>query len=231
MGRVIRVAFFGLSLALVPACSEDAKGSAFYDPPPEEPLGKTYAEWSELWQRWFLSISCDSEPCENHPANDATGALCGVGQNNQDVWFMAGTKNVFDGDPVLRDQCVVPTGMALLFGPLNASCPVPVYGKTVEAAAASCEATMDGATALEVTVDGESAEDPWAYRAASGPFTITYPDPNIFSKPVGLNEQVVSDGYWVMVRPLSAGAHTIRSRGEHSKFAFVSDATYELTVE
>ena len=232
--RWVRVVSAAFSLALIAACSEDSKQSAFCDPPPETPMGRTYAEWGELFHKWFLSIPCDSVACENHPANDPTGANCGVAQDNEDMWFMPGTGNVSGGEGIVRDECVVPAGRALLFGPMIASCPVTptaTYGDTVEDAAATCQSIIDGATAIEVTVDGETVDDPLAYRAASGPFTIDYPDPNIFGKPPGRNEQVVSDGYWVMVCPLSAGAHTIHSRGEHAEFGYVTDATYHLTVE
>ena len=139
LGGWVRLLCAMWSLGLISACSEDSNQSAFCDPPPEAPMGKTYAEWSELFHIWFLGIPCDSAACENHPANDPTGAICGLGQDNDDVWFMPGTGNVSGGEGFVRDECVVPAGKALLFGPMIASCPVPVYGETVEDAVAECQ--------------------------------------------------------------------------------------------
>jgi hypothetical protein len=40
----------------------------------------------------------------------------------------------------------------------------------------------------------------------------------------------VDDGFYVMLRPLPVGAHTLRIHGENPVHSFVLDVTYELTV-
>ncbi|MCA1706817.1 MAG: hypothetical protein LC808_27575 [Actinobacteria bacterium] len=79
-------------------------------PPRSRPFGLTYAQWSEKWWQWALSI-----PEEQNPMLDPTGANCGIGQSGR-VWFLAGT---FGGGPATR-VCTVPVGKALFFPIVNA---------------------------------------------------------------------------------------------------------------
>jgi hypothetical protein len=64
--------------------------------------------------------------------------------------------------------------------------------------------------------------------------TITYPAGAVFGIPVGTYAPNVSDGYWLMVPPLSAGTHTIHVKGVISGGPFGGtdiDVTYRLTVQ
>lgn len=54
-------------------------------PPRSRPFGLTYAQWSEKWWQWALSI-----PADENPLLDPTGENCGTGQSRR-VWFLAGT--------------------------------------------------------------------------------------------------------------------------------------------
>ena len=68
-------------------------------------------------------------------------------------------------------------------------------------------------------------------RAASpaGFFTVLAPENNIFSGIPGQSYETVSDGFYLLVAPLPAGAHTIKFGGVSRNFA--ADVTYNLIVE
>jgi hypothetical protein len=195
-------------------------------------FGRSYGEWSAAWWQWLLSIPNATNP------NLATGTVdCTLGQTGH-VWFLAGT---FGGLPVTRD-CTIPTGKALFFSPLNG-----VFGDGV----GDCDRNdpnnpcdinklrelaadnVDDPELLEVIIDNVPVKNIQQYRVASPVFSAVFlqVDP-LFGLPPGLHTPLVSDGYWLLLAPLSRGAHTIRIRGVASPSAggFVVDVTYHLTV-
>jgi hypothetical protein len=68
--------------------------------------------------------------------------------------------------------------------------------------------------------------------------TLTYPEDNVVAflfgvkevkVPAGTYTPSVSDGYWLIIAPLSNGMHTIRVRGAAAG-GFSGETTYHLTV-
>jgi hypothetical protein len=85
-----------------------------------------------------------------------------------------------------------------------------------------------------VTVDGNPV-DVSGQRAESPPgfFTVTIPGNNVFGALPGAYD-VVSDGVWVLLPPLSEGTHTIHFGGSFPNACgggFTQDNTYILTVK
>lgn len=73
-------------------------------------------------------------------------------------------------------------------------------------------------------------------RTQSPRFTLTIGPDNVYGYPSGLEDKdVVADGYWVILPPLSVGNHTLHLHGAlcdpdtHLPF-FTVDVTYHLTV-
>lgn len=64
-----------------------------------------------------------------------------------------------------------------------------------------------------------------AVDACTGPIR-----PNGCGVAIASSRQVYSDGYWVMLTPLSIGSHLIRIRSRLSSFPDVVDVTYHLAV-
>lgn len=182
-------------------------------------LGKTYAEWSAEWWKWAF----DSEFVQFQSGN----IDCSSSQNGA-VWFLGGT---FTGGPEDR-TCTqrIPQGKALFFPLVNFafwnpddSCPPEAnHNCTVE----EKRARMDGffsdqvpgnllgsfetyACQLSATIDGipvQNLGNP-IVRTQSPVFPIIYP-PDDVNDP-----EMVSDGYWVALPPLSSGEHTIHFTG------------------
>lgn len=222
-----------LAVAVMPAAAAANPGIV---PPTGAYAGSTSGQRSEAWWRWAMSI-----PAAQSPLADTTGAQCGAGQSGP-VWFLAGTS----GGQATRD-CTIPVGKAVLFpiinaewsvGEANASgggCFVPgvISGTSEQALRACAAAQIDHVTAVEASVDGTPLHDLQQYRVASGLFSFNAVDGNVFGVPVGTTSSV-SDGYWVLLAPLSPGTHTIHFRGvavfSELPFAFQEGADYTLTI-
>jgi len=189
-------------------------------------FGKTYGDWSAEWWRWALSV-----PAATNPVADTTGAHCGEGQSGQ-VWFLAGTF----GGAVTR-ACTVPSDKHLFFPVLNAVFGAAVGDCTgpadcdVAALRAGAAAFVENPRQLQADIDrvrlGKS--DLLAFRVQSPEFTVQVPEGAIFGLPKGAFRPNVSDGYWLLLAPLSPGAHTIHIKGVMNS-GFTSEVTYNLTV-
>jgi len=94
---------------------------------------------------------------------------------------------------------------------------------------------MDPVT-IEASIDGVPLRDLNDYRVQSPVFSVTLPEGNIlegFGVPSGTYAPMVSDGYWLMLAPLSTGAHTIhlKSITTGGPFAGIeTEVTYHLTI-
>jgi hypothetical protein len=86
---------------------------------------------------------------------------------------------------------------------------------------------------LKAKIDGKSVKNLNGQRVTSPEFTLTIRDGGVFGIPSGTHAPQVADGYWLMLRPLSPGSHTIQFKGEHLAGVFagtVIEVTYNLTV-
>lgn len=198
-------------------------------PASETYLGKTYGDWGAAWWKWAWSL-----PFSQNPVMDTNGAAGHLNQSG-DVWFLAGTS----GATVTR-ELVIPYGKSLFFPTINIAndypCPDPKFepapGQSLEEfLLQGAKDFMAGTTNLFAEVDGVALTNLFAYRGTSGLFNFTADislrdawDPCV----TGTEQQGVSDGYWVMLKPLSPGTHTLRLGGGHATFGV--DVTYHLTV-
>jgi hypothetical protein len=216
-------------------------------------LGKTYGEWSALWWQWAFSIA--DIPEGTHPINVAEGpADCNLGQQGP-VWYLAGTGNKipvdFDGNLGIQSaerSCSIPRAKALFFPIVNLSFVNEDEGATIEEKRALLEdfVSQSGGCQLEVYLDGEPIFTNDKVRTQSPPFFIEAIEGNVFDIAVGtVDPEVISDGFWVMLPPLSPGEHELRFKGsfctpeEQSSGDvpfiltpfFTTDTTYHLTIE
>jgi hypothetical protein len=185
--------------------------------------GKTYAQWSVAWWQWAANISAP-----NSPVQDPTGANCAVNQAGP-VWFLAGTA------PSSSPRCVVPFGKAILFPVINGECSQVEGNGTTEAALRACAAGyMDAVTKTVARVDGMAIRlgtPPFhsRFRFASELYTITFAPDNGFGAPAGTGPSV-ADGYWVLLKPLGKGKHTIDFGGDAPSLPFSIAVHYTVFV-
>jgi hypothetical protein len=168
---------------------------------------------SVKWWQWLLSIPANSNPIFSNP--------CNVKQTDQ-FFYLAGT---FGGSA--DRNCTVPKGKPIFFPVINILAsldPTPDFN-TLEKLKIAADGYIDGATDVKVSVDGVSVKNINSLRAQSPPFKV---QDNL--TPDGVLT-AVSDGYWVPLKPLSVGQHTIHFAGKQPDFNFELDVTYHITVK
>jgi hypothetical protein len=216
-------------------------GNASVFPPDSAPYGKTSAQWSAAKYKWAYSLPRDRNPL-------ADTAALSEGQSG-DVWFLGGTlKTTTNVDGVVWGTAArygtVPDGKAL-FVPL-----IDVESATAEGHGtngqlwARSQFLINRATNVSAVIDGQPVNNVEHYRVRSPEFTWgPLPANNVFADTsrfaAGLISQSVADGYYLMLRPLPLGTHTLNfkggirtstTKGDPSNFEFEQDITYYLTV-
>jgi hypothetical protein len=225
MGRISRggsairtCALLGLVVLAVAPSGAVAKPNPVL-PPSAHPHGQSYSAWAAEWWQWALE-----QPTATNPLVDPTGANCASGQQGR-VWFLAGT---IASGPVER-SCTVPTGTTLVFPVVNAfTCVDPGAPDPGVPALRSQLAHVRDATGLTATIDGAAVRNIAAYYEESDVFSLRLPADNILGAPAGLYTPCVDAGYYLAVRPLKPGEHTIHFSG--SLGALAVDVTYHITV-
>jgi len=210
--------FVVIGLLVATAASADDNKSKVVQPG-QQLSGKSYNQLVEKWTNWFVA-----EPLATHPAFDPDGRFCDRNQEG-DVWFLAST---FGG--VADRTCEVPSGKALFvslggvfvsFAPEfpGAGDPCLQMASTLEQV--RCDVNDDVPVApnisLQATLDGAPVEDLFAFRAQSlpGGFTLRVPDPSFLTDlglPAGNRFPTVADGYFLFLKPLKPGQHTLNLR-------------------
>jgi hypothetical protein len=205
MRHTFRALFVVLSLLVAGSTS-----TAFAQPSPHNPgvmpitgrfAGLTYGEWSARWWQWYWStLTADS------PSLDKTGALASEGQSGP-VWFL--TWPLVDPSAVRR--ITVPAGKAILFPATNHDSlldPLPPNA-TLDDRRKAAEQIFDWISFTAASVDGVPIKDLTSYAAVSPAYDVEVPANNIFGIPPGKYGPTFSAGYYILLRPLSVGHHTI----------------------
>lgn len=183
-----------------------------------DPFGISREKWTERWWIWLNEI-----PKPSNPANDSTGVNCAKNQTDSKMWFLAGTLG-----GIVRRECIVPE-KAILFPIINS---VHLLAEPSFKSEAELEAKVsieaDNAKDMRVTIDGLQLSDLRKHRVHTRPFDVTLPEDNIWGKKSGPT-RAAADGYWIFLRSLSPGRHTIRFFGSDLD-GFETGVTYDLTV-
>jgi hypothetical protein len=204
------------------------------------PQQENYGQLGALWWKWELAI-----PYAQNPLADTTGADCAVGQNGG-TWFLAGT---LGGKKPVTRSCTIPAGKTLFFPVVNVEqdypCPDPnyqpasgqslqdflTYGNPSLSYTNGAVTIINQASDLKASLDDTNIPILPSYRGTSNLFSFTG-DPSLTvldSCITGSPQPAVSDGYWLMLAPLSRGQHTLQFGGTVG--SFTTTAKYHLTVQ
>ena len=246
------------AMAVFPAAllllSATASAQSFIAQPETHPLGLTYQQWSAKWWQWAWHI-----PFDSNPIFDTTGASCGIDQSGP-VWFLAGTS----GFSAERDCTVPAGKMIFFpIINLGNDYPCldltktppridpnfqPGPGQSLEqfltigyGSIFGARQYIDHVTAVSAALDGVPIQnltvppDNNKYRVTS-PMFVFNGDPSLlkWDSCVGPWHLAVSDGYWIMLKPLSPGPHTLTFSGTETfpgSPSFPVTVTYNLTIE
>lgn len=216
-------------------------------------LAGEYEQLAKGWWAWAAD-----QPLEGHPLGRYPMADCTLGQEGA-VWFLGGA---FEGDlmpvgcdanppdmdctgekaEVLR-ECTVPLGKALFFPIVNWQ--YNNIGEEPPKTLRFMEDFVNGwASAVDTValeLDGRAVQGLENHRVHTEPYLMPYraDGPLAYG---GVTEdgftEAVTDGYYVLVTPLEAGAHTIHFVGKMDfdtephgfDWDFEVDVTYQLNV-
>src|SRR5262245_36374210 len=217
-----------IAVAMMSSASAEDDHHPRVFPRDSSPYGNTYGEWSAQWWQWITAI-----PADINPNIDPNGQHCGEGQAGP-VWFLAGG---FPGFPVGTRSCTVPAGKALLFplpntlygaGAGDCTPTVPDVPCNLTALRQAAAVDIDSRVLPRVEIDNLKIHNLRDFRVQSPVMTLTYPEDNVVQLvltslivPAGTHTPNVSDGYFLLIAPLSRGTHTIRLNG---------DLAYRLTI-
>jgi hypothetical protein len=186
-------------------------------PAEAHPFGRSMADWGERWWQWIYHIPAEQNPFVTPDAD------CQVNQAGP-VFFLP---TVIDpgGAATVERSCSLPEGKALLVTPgatLNDfPCPfpgfepppgVPLYDFLKDGIAS----IVSSVTTIDITIDGVPVPVPFAHRTQSPHLFEVDGDASLQSvlDPciTGTPQPAYSDGYFVMLKPLSRGSHELAVR-------------------
>lgn len=209
------LSLMGATLALIIGTMTPPRVGAETNPgvlPPGSNYGMTNRQWSAKWWQWALA-----QPVLTSPLLDPNGANCAAGQSGS-VWFLAGT---LSGGSATR-SCTIPASKAVFF-------PVANYFCSAEGSAAQmricARVGQKGATNLSAEVDGVSVRHLPSYSVKSPTFDLTLPADNVFGVDAGVYVPTSSDGVYLMLAPLSVGAHVIHFHADFTGGGFLDVTT------
>jgi hypothetical protein len=198
---------------------------------------------SELGDRWWQWITGINNATEVNPFTDLGQDGCDVGlQDNGKFLFLVGSaKNNVTGFP--EHECGIPQGTSILFPIVNVLCDnleaPPFFGENETDQRICANNLLDKAFDLHAEIDGYEVKNPEQYRIDSpaGGFEFTAVENNPVFIPAG-NGTGVSDGFWILLKPLKPGEHTITFSGKLNftdvpeiGIIFEFGATYFLDVQ
>ncbi len=200
------------------------------------PFGKSYTQWTVDWMHEFMTDDCDHNAWLNPQYV--------LFHQNGPVYFMAGLSAQGASADI-----TVPHGKAILFPLVNFlndhPCPDPNFqpdpGQSMEDFLKNGNATFSGVTDFmalvtntSVTIDGSPVSNTTNYQFISNLFNFTgNPDlATCFDGCItGESQAGVAGGYYIMLKPLSKGVHTVHYHSEIPAWGVLQDATFNITVE
>jgi len=174
--------------------------------------GQTIGGATADWWNWAESFQSPA-----NPFTDSTGAVAGQHQSGP-VFNLAGTGP--GSGPVSRN-IDIPAGKFVVLPLLNI---IVAAGPDATFPSTAAEAQAFGTTAISpgklfATIDGVPVSQLATHREASPVnFTLKMAVGNPSGFPAGTYTDANSDGYWLMLPPMSAGTHVLHFGGTSDTF-------------
>jgi hypothetical protein len=210
-------------MAMIAAATIYVPASAASNAPQTFPSSVNKA-LSAKWWNWAFSFNA-----QDSPLTDTTGARCDEG-NQGKVFFLAGV--AAPAGSTAERTCTVSHKQAILFPIINAACTIGDVCATNDPVTSinqlkkEVSGFVSQASGISATLDGQPISLKGA-RVQSPLFKTTLVEDNPFGAKAG-TFTAFADGYWVLLKPLSIGQHTLNFKGEIGSFKL--DVTYNLNV-
>jgi hypothetical protein len=190
----------------------------------EKVYGKSLDEYTNIWWQWANSMSDDESP-----VTDKTGARCHINQHGH-VWFLAGGY----GSSKITRKCSIPKDNYIFFPVIN-MLHYPASGVQLTCKSAKERAAMNNnlLRSFIVTIDNHKIVNPAFHRYSSPECFDLFDLVPKSTAPKAYPS--ATDGYWVMLRPLSPGSHRIKFRAEYHNpgqdfGTMIQDIEYQLDI-
>jgi hypothetical protein len=188
---------------------------------------------SAKWWQWAYSFNSDESPL-----SDATGERCDKGDKGK-VFYLAGTAGLSSGSA--ERSCTISSKQAILFPVANGACLIEhpcLSPKVTDINQLKQEVShfVDLVKFKEASLDGQNIDLSHA-RSQSPLFKTKVAVDNPFGEPPDAKARTAfADGYWILLKPLSVGAHVIHFKAtfdlsELGQPDFTTEVTYHLTIE
>ena len=201
-----------LVLAVAGPASAHGAGRGFL-PPNAKAHGHTLTDLSVEWNIWALGTPGDVNPL--------LANRCEQSSFDKKIWFMPVS---LGGD--YEVDCQVPSGAFLVITPGGWFCDIAEAGGSSDAALRSC--VVNGfalLTKVEVALDGRAAKHLDRYIVTTPRFEL--PGPNLLTEDP---TSAMNKSYFLIVKPLSRGEHTLRMYDEFGSLDFTAGVTINVTV-
>jgi hypothetical protein len=166
--------------------------------------GKRVDAYPNLWWQWVNRKRWGAQAFQ-----DPTGAQCALNQAGP-VWFLAGT----DGTDEARRHCRIPSGK-YVFLPIITMFATSVPGTPLSCAQAKAKVAANNsrASATEISLDGMQFKLDGLRMAGDCFNAYEFAD---YMNNARFYFPAASDGYWLMLPPLSKGRHVLRVNARYA---------------
>jgi hypothetical protein len=213
------------------------------------PYGTLFKDWVAKWSAWQNTIpKSQNWNFQNAPGVKYVPEDCSYLQNPASPVFLLPYVGAERGS-VATMTCNVPHNKAMLInidgGTSDYSDPT-VKTKTPAELIRLVTKSNIYPNSFGITLDGHplALTNDEAYKVQTGLFNLTLPANNLWGEPAG-PDQAITQGWWVMLKPLPPGQHTVHYTtgyrdsksdptippGQGNQAPYIQDVTYHLIVK
>lgn len=201
------------------------------------PYNVTYKDWAARWWQWYVSVPKTHSPNNLDYPNHIINQTCSVFQNASSPVFFLFTPYV--EEKVADRTCIIPQDKAILIPIVSAEMDTGDPTLTEN----STKGLIDTATSgnnnavISVKLDDSTLNfnQEQKYRILTDPFNITLPKHNLWEEKEKPGTYTgVAEGYYLFLKPLPAGNHTLyyeAGTGEPNPNQYAQSVTYHLIIK
>lgn len=205
--------------------------------PGSSPYGISFNEWIAKWWQWYNSVPKTESPNFPDYPNHIAEVDCAIRQDPSSPVFFLFTPLV--DEPSAQRTCDVPKDKAVLIPIISAEADIGDPELTDKSEQGMIQAAKSGNDYAAISVELDNTklnfnEDP-KYRTLSDFFNITFPEHNIWEpKEVPGTYVGVTEGYFLFLRPLSEGNHTLHYKAATNPpnpNSYAQEVAYHMNVK
>ena len=175
--------------------------------------GKTYSQWEASFWQWAMALPING-PIP-HPFLDCQNRPISAGQSGN-VWYWSAPD--VPNETCDQSATVIPAGTYIFLSTLDVEASTldtfPFQAFTADAQRQIAINFTNDIQDLFCTIDGTPVVNIRSYRTLTDQFSFFAPTPWVFNPTgAGGNGTSVGDGYFLLLKPLPPGPHTIHYGG------------------